>query len=63
MTAFTCAKCSRRFTPTVEEMRAALEASQGQKHAQILCPHCGKANKVAPDRLKQALRFVPDVKS
>jgi RNase P subunit RPR2 len=60
MIAITCAKCYRRFTPTVEEMRAALEASQGQKHVQMPCPHCGKGNKVAPDRLKLALRFVPE---
>ncbi len=58
MTAFTCAKCNRRFTPTTEEMQAALTAAEGQKHAHIQCPHCGKANKVAPERLKQAVRFV-----
>jgi DNA-directed RNA polymerase subunit RPC12/RpoP len=59
MTAFTCAKCSRRFTPTPEEIQTILAASQGQKHAMIACPHCGKGNKVAPERLKQAVRFSP----
>jgi DNA-directed RNA polymerase subunit RPC12/RpoP len=57
MTAITCAKCSRRFTPTSAEIQAMLAASQGQKHALAPCPHCGKANKVAPERLKQAVRF------
>ena len=59
MTAFTCAKCNRRFTPTIEEMRATLAAGEGQKHVHILCPHCGKANKVAPERLREAVRFSP----
>jgi DNA-directed RNA polymerase subunit RPC12/RpoP len=57
MTAFTCAKCYRRFTPTAEAIQAALAAGQGQKHTQIICPHCGKGNKVAPERLRQAVRF------
>ncbi|MDQ1300408.1 MAG: hypothetical protein QG637_325 [Chloroflexota bacterium] len=61
MTAFTCAKCARRFTPAAEELQAALSASQGQKHAQVICPHCGKGNKVAPERLKQAARFSPSM--
>jgi DNA-directed RNA polymerase subunit RPC12/RpoP len=59
MTAITCAKCSRRFTPTNEEIQVVLAASQGQKHALLQCPYCGKANKVAPERLKQAVRFAP----
>lgn len=52
MTAITCAKCARRFTPTSAVIEAAVAASQGQKHAQIICPHCGKGNKVALERLK-----------
>jgi DNA-directed RNA polymerase subunit RPC12/RpoP len=59
MLAITCAKCSRRFTPTTEEIQVVLAASEGQKHALLQCPHCGKANKVAPERLKQAVRFAP----
>ncbi len=59
MLAITCAKCSRRFTPTSEEIQTVLAASEGQKHALLQCPHCGKANKVAPERLKQAVRFAP----
>jgi DNA-directed RNA polymerase subunit RPC12/RpoP len=59
MLAITCAKCSRRFTPTNEEIQSVLAASEGQKHALLQCPHCGKANKVAPERLKQAVRFAP----
>ncbi len=59
MTAITCVKCSRRFTPTAEAIQAALEAHQGQKHALLLCPHCGKANKVAAERLREAMRFLP----
>ncbi len=59
MTAFTCAKCYRRFTPTVEALQAALAAAQGQKHALVMCPHCGKGNKTALERIRQALRFVP----
>ncbi|MGC8780808.1 MAG: hypothetical protein ACP5UQ_08095 [Anaerolineae bacterium] len=59
MTAITCAKCYRRFTPTAEAIQAALEAHRGQKHALLLCPHCGKANKVAAERLREAVRFLP----
>ena len=59
MIAITCAKCSRRFTPVAEATQAALAASQGQKHAQLICPHCGKGNKVAPERLKPAVRLNP----
>lgn len=59
MLAFTCDKCRRRFTPTTEEIRTTLAASQGKKHAQLLCPHCGKANKVALERLREAVRFSP----
>jgi|GEM_PF-944732 RNase P subunit RPR2 len=59
MTAITCAKCYRRFTPTADAIQAALEAHQGQRHALLLCPHCGKANKVSVERLRDALRFAP----
>lgn len=59
MIAITCAKCSRRFTPVAEAIQAALAASQGQKHAQLICPHCGKGNKVSPERLKPAVRLNP----
>lgn len=57
MIAITCEKCRRRFTPTAEAIHAALAASRGKKHAQVLCPHCGKANKVSPERLREAARF------
>jgi hypothetical protein len=40
-------------------MHTALDAAEGKKHALMQCPHCGKDNKVAPERLKQALRFAP----
>lgn len=59
MTAITCARCSRRFTPTIEVIQAALAAGQGQKHTQIICPHCGKGNKVALARLQSAVRPIP----
>jgi DNA-directed RNA polymerase subunit RPC12/RpoP len=59
MTAITCAKCNRRFTPTIEEIRAYLAVSQGQRHARVQCPHCGKETKVAPERLQEAVRFAP----
>jgi RNase P subunit RPR2 len=59
MLAITCDKCRRRSTLTTEEIRAALAESQGKKHAQILCPHCGKHIKVAPQRLEHALRLAP----
>jgi phage terminase large subunit GpA-like protein len=61
MVAFTCEKCRRRFTLTVEEMQGYLANSQGKKHALVLCPHCGKANKADPRRLQQALRLSPAV--
>ena len=57
MIAITCDKCRRRFTPTSDEIQVYLAESQGKKHAQVLCPHCGKANKVAPERLREAVRF------
>jgi RNase P subunit RPR2 len=57
MIAITCDKCRRRFTPTSDEIQVYLAESQGQKHTQVPCPHCGKANKVAPERLREAVRF------
>ena len=59
MIAITCEKCRRRFTPTVEEIQNDLATAQGKKHALMVCPHCGKANKVSPERLREAIRFVP----
>lgn len=59
MLAMTCDKCRRRFTPTPEEIQADLEAGQGKKHAIIICPHCGKRNKVSPERLRHALGATP----
>ena len=60
MISITCdrAACRRRFTPTSDEIQVYLAESQGQKHAQVLCPHCGKANKVSSERLHEAVRFV-----
>ena len=58
MMAITCDKCRRRFAPPVEEIQASLAASHGKKHALVPCPHCGKANKVSPERLREAVRFV-----
>ena len=57
MLGLTCSKCGRRFTPTSEEIQGYVAASEGKKHAQVLCPHCGKGNKVDIQRLHQALRF------
>ena len=59
MLAITCGKCRRRFTPTVAEIRGYLAESQNKKYALVICPHCGKGNKVAHKRLQQALRFSP----
>jgi DNA-directed RNA polymerase subunit RPC12/RpoP len=58
MLAFTCDKCGRRFTLPIEELQGYLAQSQEQKHAVVACPHCGRHNKVAIQRLHQALRFV-----
>ena len=58
MLAITCDKCRRRFTPTVEEMQGYLASQQGKKHTLVICPHCGKGNKVGVQRLQQALKFV-----
>ena len=57
MLAITCDKCRRRYTATDEELRVYLQEAEGKKFAQVLCPHCGKANKIAADRIQQALRF------
>jgi Fe2+ or Zn2+ uptake regulation protein len=59
MIAITCEKCRRRFTATTEEAQAYLAQAQGKKHAHVLCLHCGKANKVSPERLREAVRFSP----
>jgi hypothetical protein len=59
MLAIACDKCRRRYTATDEELRVYLEQAEGKKYAQVLCPHCGKASKVAVDRIHQALRFSP----
>ena len=60
MIAITCEKCRRRFTPTPEELRGYLQQSEGKKYALVTCPHCGKANKVAPERLREAVRFTKE---
>lgn len=59
MTAISCEKCRRRFTPTDEEIQSFLAEAAGKKHAHVPCPYCGKANKVAPERLREAVRFSP----
>jgi Fe2+ or Zn2+ uptake regulation protein len=58
MISIACDKCRRRFTPTADEIQGYLAESQGKKHAHVLCPHCGKAIKVSPERLREAVRFV-----
>lgn len=35
-----------------------MQQAEGKKHALVLCPHCGKGNKVALMRLTQALSAV-----
>lgn len=57
MLAMICDKCRRRYTPTDDELRVYLRESEGKKYALVLCPHCGKGNKVAQDRISQSLRF------
>jgi RNase P subunit RPR2 len=61
MLAITCDKCRRRFTPTPEDIQITLNDSQGKKHAQIMCPFCGKRNKIAPERLEHAMRTAPPI--
>jgi RNase P subunit RPR2 len=63
MLAMTCEKCRRRYTPTVEELQVYLAESEGRRYALVLCPHCGKGNKVGHDRINQALRFSPPAES
>ena len=59
MLAITCDKCRRRFTPTTEDLQGYLALGQGRKYTLVTCPHCGKGNKVAMQRVEQALRFSP----
>ena len=59
MIAITCEKCRRRFTPTAEEIQGFLAGSQGKKHVLVLCPHCGKGNKVSAQRLQQSAPVSP----
>ncbi len=56
MTGFTCGKCGRRFTPSAADLQAYLQEGAGKKYVQVLCPHCGYANKIATSRLQQAAR-------
>ena len=55
MSGFTCTKCGRRFTPSAADVQAYLRGA-GKKYVQVLCPHCGYANKIAVSRLQQATR-------
>jgi hypothetical protein len=57
MLAITCDKCRRRSSVTDEELHGFLQQAEGKKFALVLCPHCGKASKIATDRVQQALRF------
>ena len=59
MISITCAKCTRRFTPTEAELQVYLAENEGKKYALVLCPHCGKGNKIAVHRLQQVLRPTP----
>jgi len=61
MLAITCDKCRRRFTPATEDLQGYLALGQGRKFTLVTCPHCGKGNKIATQRLEQALRFSPPV--
>jgi hypothetical protein len=57
MLAIACDKCRRRFTPTTEDLQGYLALGKGRKFTLVTCPHCGKGNKVATQRVEQALRF------
>ena len=63
MLAITCDKCRRRFTPATEDLQGYLALGQGRKFTLVTCPHCGKGNKVATQRLEQALRFTAPAES
>jgi RNase P subunit RPR2 len=63
MLAITCDKCRRRFTPTTEDLHGYQALGQGRKYTLVSCPHCGKGNKVAMQRVEQALRFSPTAES
>jgi hypothetical protein len=57
MLAITCDKCRRRFTTTTEDLQGYMVQGQGRKYTLVACPHCGKGNKVAMQRVEQSLRF------
>jgi hypothetical protein len=61
MLAIACDKCRRRFTPSTEDLQGYLALGKGRKFTLVTCPHCGKGNKVATQRVEQALRFNPGV--
>jgi hypothetical protein len=61
MLAITCDKCRRRFTPTTEELQGYLALGQTRKYTLVTCPHCGKGNKVATQRVEQVLHLSPAV--
>ncbi len=52
----TCSKCSRRFTPSAEDLQGYLAQSEGKKYALVICPHCNYGNKIPLSRLHQAVR-------
>ena len=59
MLGLTCAKCGRRFTPSAEELAGYVAQSEGKKYVLVICPHCGKENKVDAHRVQQLSRVGP----
>ena len=57
MLAVSCDKCRRRYTATDEELQVYSQQAEGKRYVLVLCPHCGKGNKIAIERIHQALRF------
>ncbi len=57
MLAISCDKCHRRYTATDEELQTYFQQAEGKRYVLMLCPHCGKGNKIAIERIQQALRF------
>ena len=52
-------KCRAGSRRRLRRSRSTWPRARARNMPGASCPHCGKANKVAPERLQQAVRFAP----
>lgn len=51
-----CSQCHRPFALNKEAVHAALDAvtAENLNHYNVICPHCGRANRVSRKELRRA---------